>query len=63
MELSMTVIITIVYLISLVAICVIALELARIRAVVSDRLSNIAEALGRIRDEVAEANKRTRNSN
>jgi len=59
----MTVIVTIVYLISLGAVCVIALELGRVRTIITDRLSSIAEALWRIRDELSEANKRSKNSN
>jgi len=62
-SLPMIVVVSIVYLISLGAVCVIALELARVRAVVTDRLSSIAEALWRIRDELSEANKRSKISN
>jgi hypothetical protein len=50
-------------LIFLWAICAIAFEFARFRAILTDRLSSIAEALWRIRDELSEANERNKKSN
>jgi hypothetical protein len=59
----MNVFLIIAVLIFLWAICSIAFEFARSRAILTDRLSSIAEALWRIRDELSEANKRNKNSN